>query len=180
MNPGASCWAKDWDQLLDETICFCIFHIWFLSWSFRAERINISCFYISVFLCVAIHVPTYMMCNCVSVGVCAYREHVLTLATSWTCRNCATAGWLLMNHLIWQPLTIPTHKTTTLPPFMHLKIRFTWLNIYLEAKEKHFEELEADTTDFFRGQTTVIWTAQDKAQMQRTLQHKMKKSAERT
>lgn len=42
---------------------------------------------------------------------------------------------------------------------MHLKIRLTGLNIYLEEKEKHFEELEVDPTDFFRGQTTVIWTA---------------------
>lgn len=33
-------------------------------------------------------------------------------------------------------------------------------NIYLEEKEKHFEELEIDTT---KGQTTVIWTSQDKA-----------------
>lgn len=131
------------------------------------------------FACVDLcgHPSAYICLHCVSVCMCAQGKHVLVLTTGWTWRHGAAAASPLMEYRVWQLLTVPTHKTTTLFPILYSKSRFTGLNIYLDRKEKYFEELEIDTTDFLRDKQLLCGQLRTKpmSQIQRGVQSKMEK-----
>jgi len=102
---------------------------------------------------------------------------MLVLVTGWTWRHRTAAASPLMDYQIWQLLTVPAHKTVLSFPTVCSKFRFTGLNIYLDRKEKCFEEPEIDTIDFLRGKHLLFGQLRTKPmlQIEREVQCKVKK-----